>query len=422
MNVLHDTHYIRAITDLAKNQRILTHRPIHAENGMKLVDSGVHLTATLRDKLTAHKLLPAIDECLTIEDAVTADSLADMVGTLLTADPFAKLVDLPETKQQIIDAFRKIRLNPALAFKLSIARGQFPRIFSHSLEVAACAAIIAQVVDTQVTLSITSAAAAGLFHDLGLLHIDPTILRLEHPLSEQDRQHIYSHPIVTYLILSKLPEWSPEVSSAVLEHHERIDGSGYPRGLLDYEISPLGQLLAVAEITAALIAEKRSMPLVKHAQVIFRINQGKLNKRFSDVIMALILRCKSSNGGQPGGAGNYGVTLSNLVALAEIIQHWHDISAHFGSLPVVETINCRILMLERNFAGIGIDLCNWGMIDAELPQDSAAMDELDVGSREGCWQLRAIAQEIKRNWIKWRPNNHTIQESIWNWIKLVESL
>lgn len=79
-------------------------------------------------------------------------------------------------------------------------------------------------------------------------------------------------------------------------------------------------------------------------------------------------------------------------------------------------------MLERNFAGVGIDLCNWGMIDAELPQADEALNELEVGTREGRWQLRAIAQEIERNWTKWRPDNQSIQESIWNWIKLVESL
>lgn len=422
MNVPHDTHYINAITELAERRRIVTHRPIHSENGMKLVDNGVHLTASLRDKLAAHKLLPAIDECLTVEDAVTVDGLADMVGTLLAAAPFDSLIDTPKTRQIIIEAFRKIRLEPTLAFKLSIARDQFPRIFSHSLEVAVCAAIIAQATDAQAVSSVTTAAAAGLFHDLGLLHIDPDMLSPEHILSEQDRKHIYSHPIVTYLILSKLPEWHPKVSSAVLEHHERMDGSGYPRGLSEHEISPLGQLLGVAEITATLIAEKRSISLVKHAQVILRLNQGKLNKHFSDAIMALILRRKSSSEDQPGVDGNYGATLSNLVALAEVIQHWREISTHSGTLPVVDTINRRIMMLERNFAGVGIDLCNWGMIDAELPQADEVLRELEVGTREGRWQLRAIAQEIERNWTKWRPNNQSIQEGIWNWMKLVDSL
>ena len=121
--------------------------------------------------------------------------------------------------------------------------------------------------------------------------------------------------------------------------------------LSEHEISPLGQLLGVAEITATLIAEKRSISLVKHAQVILRLNQGKLNKHFSDAIMALILRRKSSSEDQPGGDGNYGATLSNLVALAEVIQHWREISTHSGTLPVVDTINRRIMMLERNFAG-----------------------------------------------------------------------
>ncbi|AXS79081.1 HD domain-containing protein [Dechloromonas sp. HYN0024] len=166
--------------------------------------------------------MPTIDECLSVEDAVTPDNLADSVGFLLAAPPFSMLVDSPEAGKRIIDAFRKISLDPLLVFKLSLARDQFPQIFSHSLEVAVCAAIIAQSTEGKFAQNVTMAAASGLFHDLGLLHIDPEILRSERDLSDQDRQHIYSHPVIAYLILSKVPEWHPTVSSAVLEHHERI--------------------------------------------------------------------------------------------------------------------------------------------------------------------------------------------------------
>lgn len=417
-----DPHYIKSIVGLAERRRIVTHRPIHAANGMKLVDAGVHISAGLRDKLVLHKLIPAIDECLSIEGAVTPDLLAADIEALLADDTFGRLLASPEEGSQIASTFRSIKLNPVLSFKLTLAREQFPRIFRHSLEVALCASIITLAAEGFNASRLVDAAGAGLFHDLGLLHVDPVLLSTDHRLSEPDRQHIYTHPVVAHLILARFPEWHPGVSHAVLEHHERIDASGYPRSLEGNSISPLGQLLGVAEIVATLMSEKRSMSLVKHAQVILRLNQGKLNRHYADCVMALILRYRNNRLAETGPSVDYAEALASLVALSANIQHWHAIAAHFGSLPVAEAITQRITMLERNLAGVGIDLRNWGMIDPELPEAGEAMSELGVAAREGRWQLRAIAQEVERHWTQWRPANQQIQESIWNWAKEAEAL
>lgn len=417
-----DPHYIQSIVGLAERRRIITHRPIHAESGIKLVDAGVHISASLHEKLVMHRLVPDIDECLTVEGAVTAETLATDIDEILADDTFGGLVASPAERSQIVGTFRKIKLTPVLAFKLTVAREQFPRIFRHSLEVAFCASIIALATEGFCAFRLVDAAAAGLFHDIGLLHVDPELLSKEHRLSDHDRKHIYTHPVIAHLILTKFPEWHPVVSRAVLEHHERIDSSGYPRGLEGNAISPLGQLLGVAEIAATLISEKRSMPLIKHAQVILRLNQGKFNRQYANSLVALILRRRGDTQTEKSEPEDYAETLAGLVALSEGIQHWHAIATHFGKLPVVETISMRITMLERNLSSVGIDLRNWGMIDTELAEDGEALNELNVAAREGRWQLHAIALEVERHWIQWRPENQQIQESIWNWTSQAESL
>jgi len=417
-----DPHYLRSIVDLAERRRVMTHRPIHAENSMKLIDAGIHISTRLYDKLVMHKLLPPIDDCLTIEDAVTPDSLANEIGELLDEDSFAGLLAGQDERDRIVGTFGQINLNPSLAFKLTVAREEFPAIFRHSLEVAVCATLIARHTRTFPGKHLLDAAAAGLFHDLGLLHVDPGLLASHGRLREQDRQYIYSHPVVATLILSGFSEWHPLVSRAVLEHHERMDGSGYPKGLSGTAISPLGQLLAVAEIMATLISERRSAPLDKHAQVILCLNQGKLNPEYAETVMALILQRKADADTATAGGADYAETLSGLVALAESIQHWHAIAPGVGSLPVVETIASRIEMLERNLADLGIDLRNWGMIDATLSEAGEALRELSAAAREGRWQLRAVAQEVERHWPQGRPGNHQVHAQIRAWTKRIENL
>lgn len=417
-----DPHYLKSIVGLSERRKIVTHRPIHAENGLKLLDAGMHISPELHDKLVMHKLAPAIDECLSVEGAVTPEMLAADIEALLAGDAFGGLIRSQDERRHLLNAFRRLQLNPVLAFKLTVAREQYPDIFRQSLEVALCAAIITLFVDGPAAPRLIDAAAAGLFHDIGLLHIDPALLVAEHQLSDEDRHHIYAHPVVAHLQLSRFPEWHPRVSNAVLEHHERVDASGYPRGLDGNAISPLGQLLSVAEILATLISENRSMPLVKNAQVILRLNQGKLNRRYADSVMAMILRHKTQSLQETDAPADYAETLAGLVALSECIQHWQAIATTFDPLPVIETISRRIEMLEHNLAGIGIDLRNWGMIDAELTEAGEALSELSVAAREGRWQLRAIAQEVERHWTQWRPGSQPIQDSIRNWVKQAESL
>lgn len=418
---LHDQHYLRSIADLAGRRKIVTHRPIFAENGMKLIDRGIHVSTSLHERLMRHKLLPPIDDCLSIEGTITTESLAASCDKLLAETVFGDLASTDTRRQAILNAIRHISLLPPLAFKLTVAQEQFPTVFRHSLEVAICAVLISLEAGDKLPKKLVDAAAAGLFHDLGLLHIDPAIRDKERVLSEQDRHHIYTHPVLSYLMLSKFPEYHPIVSQAILEHHERLDGSGYPRGLSDETTSNLGQLLAIAELTATLIANRCELPLDKHAHVVLRVNQGKFHRRYADAVMSLIPRPRSGSPRADCNLADYSQTLASLVALSGHIQHWQAISAHFGDLPLVARISARIDLLVRNLADVGIDLANWGMIDAELPQADEALQELAVAAHEGNWQFQAIIQEIERQWSTTRPENQRVQEQIWQWARQVDA-
>lgn len=414
-----DPHYIQKIVALGEKQRVVTHRPVLNEHGVKLIDSGVHISEALYDKLVLHKLLPPIDECLTVDNAVTASSLAEEIKALAATETFGSLLPTAELKQKLFGVFAHLPLNPVLAFKLTVAREQTPQIFRHSLEVALCATALAMPHPGIGARQLSEVAAAGLFHDLGLLHINTDLLHTENPLSDEARQHIYSHPIAAHLILDHFPEWHPRVSRAVLEHHEREDGSGYPRGLAGKDISPLGQLLAVAEVAATLLSRRRSIPRPEYVHVILRLNHDKLNRDIASTLMTLVMQEKAHENSDSLPETPYAEILSDLVTLAEDLQNWHSIAQPFGQLPMVALINERVAGLERSMAGIGLDLQYWGMVDAELSEDEHSLHELEAAAREGKWQMRAIAQEVRRKWKPLCPPL-SAQEDIQNWLKRIE--
>jgi len=96
---------------------------------------------------------------------------------------------------------------------------------------------------------------AGTVHDIGKLGIPSEILSKPGPLSAIELDLIHEHPQTAYDILADVPFPGP-VAEIVLQHHERLDGSGYPRGLKGEAISLEARILAVADVVEAMASHR----------------------------------------------------------------------------------------------------------------------------------------------------------------------
>ena len=96
---------------------------------------------------------------------------------------------------------------------------------------------------------------SALLHDIGKLTVDPSILNKAGKPSEREWNILRSHPEAGARAAAELLPWLGDWGSAIIEHHERFDGTGYPSGLSGMHISRAGRLLAVVDayevITAA---------------------------------------------------------------------------------------------------------------------------------------------------------------------------
>jgi putative nucleotidyltransferase with HDIG domain len=96
----------------------------------------------------------------------------------------------------------------------------------------------------------------GLLHDVGKIGIPDEILKKMDKLTREEFQEIYRHPQIGYKIVENVSFHSRDVLKAIIEHHERLDGSGYPLGLRDNEISMIGRIMAVADSFHAMISDR----------------------------------------------------------------------------------------------------------------------------------------------------------------------
>lgn len=285
-NETYDEHYINSVTALGDTHEVVTTQAVFTRNGIKLIDQGTRINSALRDKLVRHKLVPSIDECLSVVDGVTHASRAPVparswipnrASGCWPAGPASSGCSMRFTpadeRSACVQAHRGARAAPRHF------RAQHPDCADRA---------VPGHQEPPARAGLANVAAAGMLHDIGVLHIDPALLEPGHRLDADELRHVYAHPMTAYLILQTFPLFHPEISTAVFEHHERLDGSGYPRGLKSEEISRLGQILMLAEAVTTLFEKSWHAHGASRLSVMLKMNRRKVDRELIGHLVSLL--------------------------------------------------------------------------------------------------------------------------------------
>lgn len=110
----------------------------------------------------------------------------------------------------------------------------------------------------------------GVLHDVGKVHVDPTILAKPGPLDPIELDHMRRHPELGFAMT--VDRFDRRVSEAILYHHERYDGAGYPFGLAGEEIPVLARIVLVADAFDAMISHRSYQPALPAEAAVEEIN------------------------------------------------------------------------------------------------------------------------------------------------------
>ena len=99
-------------------------------------------------------------------------------------------------------------------------------------------------------------ALALLLHDVGMSRVPGFLLNKQGPLKAEEWEKVVAHPLVGVKLMQKLDMAFEELLRACFEHHERMDGSGYPQKIKGSQISRVGRITAIADSFSAMICEK----------------------------------------------------------------------------------------------------------------------------------------------------------------------
>lgn len=427
MSEKYDEHYIASVTALGDTHEVVTSQAVFTRNGIKLLDKGARINSAFREKLVQHKLLPPIDQCLTVADGVTQAGLRDRAREILDNEPrFLLMRSALPGIERMLNAFYAMPLAPALAFKLTVAREKRPEIYEHCVQMTLIALFLA-IKSRLPDRDLATVAAAGMLHDIGELHIDPELLRPGRRLDATELRHVYAHPMTAYLILQEYPQFHPEISSAVFEHHERLDGSGYPRGLKGEEIGPVGQILMLAEAVTTLFEKSWRTHGASRLSVMLKMNRRKFDRQLIDHLVGLL------HGGEPQGLDSQGevsaeAVVAQLDQLAEIFRNWHGAyqacavdTPRVAEAPLVDFVNQRITGLERTLLETGFHPDELAALTAGIEDDAVALAEMQLMARESRWQVSDILNEVNRRGAELAADAAG-RELVGNWIERTGAL
>lgn len=180
-----------------------------------------------------------------------------------------KEVDKEDVKELISEIINTVNKNKNNALML-LGRNFEGILYIHTqtIETVILAYIIGESMNLS-ELTLSNLAIATYFHDLGMLKVPRMILEKKGALNEEEIKIIRNHPNVGYQYLRDI-KYSAIVASGALQHHERMDGKGYPNGLSPDRITEIAKIISVVDAYCAAIASKPFKQSPQHAKEIIQ--------------------------------------------------------------------------------------------------------------------------------------------------------
>ncbi|QQE79427.1 HD-GYP domain-containing protein [Alicyclobacillus sp. SO9] len=240
------------------------------ERGRVLLAKGVELTDGRAERLAKLGLFSACVEDPATEDIELEEVVSQRLrGELVSAtyDSLVELVQMEGTKhirasnvkrklQPLVDdVLGQLKSIEGASQHLGNVYVTDGELYHHSVNVTLFALTLG--IDQGLNShDLVELGIGSLLHDVGKLKVPGSVLRKPGKLSKDEFEQIKRHAGYGYEILRSLPDISAKSALIALEHHERLDGMGYPRGLRKDEIHQYSRIVSVADVYEALTANR----------------------------------------------------------------------------------------------------------------------------------------------------------------------
>lgn len=167
----------------------------------------------------------------------------------------------------------------ALEASDSYTAGHSRAVATYSRDIAECIGLSSNEVER--------AFLCGLVHDIGKVGLPPSLLGKEGPLTLEERRRMQEHSEIGERILCEVAAYD-DIATIVRHHHERIDGHGYPDGILGTDIPAVSRIIAVADAYNAMTSDRPYRPAMVYPAARDRLLQAMGSQFDTDAVVAFL--------------------------------------------------------------------------------------------------------------------------------------
>lgn len=236
-------------------------KTIYSPEGLILVRESTAITDHIINKLRQLGLPAAYIGTANeekIPDPVSETTRVDLIRSLSQMDSEVRSgqnANLLASKQPLYDLVDEIVSNHRSLIGLTDIRLRKDYIYGHSVNVCIIAVKIAIHMEYN-QLKLADLAVGALFHDLGMTKVPIEILDKIGGLTDAELKIVQAHPEEGYNLLKQNQSISASSAHVAFQHHERYNGTGYPRGMAGEAIHEFARITAVADVYDSMTTER----------------------------------------------------------------------------------------------------------------------------------------------------------------------
>ena len=246
-------------------QSAVTEVWIDVSKGLDLADS-VNSEAPVDAEMRAEALLQAVTTGSQLEAVPLADEIQralkicqrskHAVMSMFSEVRMGKAIDVDAADELVSSMMRSIVRNPSALLSLVRLKNADEYTYMHSVAVSALMIALARQLNISEDL-VQKAGLAGLMHDIGKMMIDDAILNKPGALTDEEFAKVRLHPVYgAKLLIDSKSVICPQVYDVCLHHHEKFDGTGYPKKLKGEQISLFARMAAVCDVYDAITSDR----------------------------------------------------------------------------------------------------------------------------------------------------------------------
>lgn len=408
---------LAAMASASETLQLVASEDVCDASGVRLVTEGQPINVDTQTRLARRQLHKPLETSLHAKAGVNLVDIEQTALKLCQTSAFLAVV-VGQDFVALRHWMQSLHLPPFVHLLLSVQQATQPVLFKHSVLCGMVAGALA-IKRGGPPANAQLAMVAGLVHDFGEMYRDANALPHIAGANRDRWREIVEHPTTGMELIAQFTDYPDSVARAVHEHHERLDGSGYPRGAAGDDISPLGRVLSLADTICGVINSPDNQGA--RAKLAVSCVPGEFDPHLVSKLTASISGTLAAEITLPA---KYDPEQAQRRAKDTIrrLDEAHRRIEELARAPlgdphmtaIVTVAQHRIARLKTSLdaTGVGDYVAETARREAGLPSDAETYFDLDVVSKEQAWRMRSLSRDLVLRLQQSRLSDYDALESV----------